>query len=84
MYDLSADLWSVLIAVEKRVIPPNPALIVEHGFAEVGRAEEAFDFGPGLASHQVPELVIGLLGSWRGTAGHERQEKNQKEEFQNS
>lgn len=79
MDDLFADLWGVLIPVEKRIVPPDPALLVEHVFAQVGLAQELLDLCARLAKDQLADFIVGSIRSRRRLASQNRQGQAEEE-----
>ena len=77
MDDLSPDLGSVLIAIEKGVVPPDPAGLVEDGLASVRFAEQLLDFRGRPAGDQIADLIIGSRRSGRGSASQEDESEAQ-------
>jgi hypothetical protein len=58
--DLAAQLGRVLLAVEIRVVPPDPHIVVDQaGLARVGLAEDAFYLGLRLAGDARLDLIEG-------------------------
>ena len=59
--DLPADLRGVLIAVEKGVVPPDPAGVAEDGGANIWFSEELLHLGGGTSGDELADLVVGLV-----------------------